>query len=209
MFRTILVAFVFASSVWADDIIPGKGPWPDDLPFPDGMIRYRTSSFTQSIAVVNNRDSITSIRRGMLERKWIVPGGLENAVGWRSDLYRFLPSMPDVWTGTIFVKNGFGHFQPNRGWKRSYADGTFFCDVLSKQGVVFEIRYREKLNGRWESHVAYRDRDARPEGFVPIRSNACVRCHNTVDGPGTGGYGTGLVPGGDTIVSHGFDELER
>jgi hypothetical protein len=172
------------------------------------MASYSPAKYTQRIAVTDERDSITPVPRAATEAKWRVPGGLLGLRGWRSDLYKHVPSPPQVWVGNVSVWNG-ASFQDNRGWKRSYASGTFFCDVLSANGKVFEVRYRTKIDGKWESDVAFRDPSAAPAGYVRIKSNQCATCHNDANGPGTGSYGTGLVAGGDTIFSDPFERLER
>ncbi len=183
----------------------GRGPWPESLPFPEEMQRYTPARYTQEIAVTDGRDRISRVPRRNLELKWQVPGGMEGVHGWRSDLYRYVPAAPQVWVGNIAVWNG-SNFQQNRGWRRAYRDGTFFADVLSNdKGEVFEVRYREKEGGRWFNHVAFRNKAARPRGYVAIRTNQCASCH---DQAGTGGYGTGLVPGGDGVLSDPFTALE-
>ena len=204
------VLFLVAATAFAGDEIEGRGPWPDDLPFPAGMVRYQTATKTQSIFVDGtggiDRDVVRPIRRGTLERKYVVPGGLVDAEGWRSDLYRFLPAEPVAWKGNISVLNSSGYMQNNRGWRRTYVDGSFFCDALSVNGKVFEVRYRTKENGRWVSDIAWRDRSTRPAGFVPVRTKDCQSCHREA---GSGIYGAGLVPGSDNVFSHGFEALER
>jgi hypothetical protein len=128
---------------------------------------------------------------------------MEGIKGWKSDLYRYVPYEPDHWIGDISVLNSFNNFQKNRGHLRSYPDGTEFHDVLSKDDVVFEHRIREKVNGKWESYVAYKNVDARPEGYTGL-TQSCASCHEKA---GTGGYAVGLVPGGDTVLSDPFGGL--
>src|ERR1019366_2075659 len=97
-------------------------------------------------------------------------------------------------------------------FKRSYANGTIFADILSnKDGKVFEARFAEKRDdGTWDRYVAFKDVSARPSGYHGLTSKDCRTCHeSTTDGPGTGGYALGLIPGGDTIISDPFQELER
>jgi hypothetical protein len=74
-------------------------------------------------------------------------------------------------------------------------------DVLSYEGKVFEHRIAEKGDdGEWSRRVIFKDVDARPPGYNGL-TKACTSCHNRSDGPGTGGYATGMVPGSDTVVS--------
>ena len=120
--------------------------------------------------------------------------GIKGAV---SEKFRTLPAEPKNWVGVIQVKNSFGYMQPNRGMKREYPDGSRFDDVLSYQGVVFEHRMREKKEGKWKSRVAYSNEKARPPGYTGLTAT-CASCHSEA---GTGKYGVGLVPGGDTVIS--------
>ncbi len=191
-----------------DDSDLAAGPWPQSLPFPEGLRRYRRARRTQSIAVVDGRDSIQPVSRFDLEAKWHVPGGLMGVEDWKSDLYRVLPSAPAVWIGNIDVLNSFGNYQANRGYKRSYPAGTMFADVLSHKGRVFEVRYAEKReDGTWDRYVAFKDAAARPIGYLGLQGQRCASCHDGF--PGSGNYGSGLIPGGDSIFSDPFAELER
>lgn len=161
--------------------------------------------------MTNDVDRITPIdrRRGKDQHKWAVPGGLFGVTGWKSTLYKHVPYGTARWVDNIPVWNGT-NYQNNRGWVRSYADGAMFVDVLTneKTGKVFEARIAEKHEGKWERYVAYKDVTQRPPGYHGLQMK-CVACHNNVDGPGTGGYAEGLVPGSDTVVSDPFPELER
>ena len=85
-------------------------------------------------------------------------------------------------------------------------DGTVFVDVLSNaDGRVFEQRVREKDGGEWKSYVHYRDRSAYPKGYAGLKGQTCIECHQQA---GTGGYGVGLVPGGDGVISDKIPALE-
>lgn len=179
-------------------------PWPVGLDKPY-MIRYKRARFTQRIAVTNGRDSITPVPRTSLEMKWQVPGGTQGIQGVRSDLYKYVAPDSTRWIGDIPVWNG-SNFQNNRGWKRELAPGSFYADVLSKDGVVFEVRYLDREKDRWVPHIAYRDHAARPAGYVSLKTRQCAECHQAA---GTGGYATGLVSGGDFILSDPFPALER
>lgn len=191
----------------ADDSDLGRGPWPKLLEFPEGMQRYRRANWTQEIAVTNERDRITPVHRLNLERKWHQSGGMDGVAGYRSDLYRLAPSEPRTFVGNIGVLNSFGHVQHNRGWRREYADGTRFDDVLSntETGKVFEHRTAQKKGGTWTRRVLFSDEAERPKGYAGL-SQSCSSCH---DQAGSGGYATGLVPGGDTILSDPFSALEQ
>lgn len=171
------------------------------------MVMYRSSRYTQSIYKLNSASRIDRVPRSALLPKWQVPGGMEGVTGWRSDLYKMIPDGGLLWTGNIPVKNSFGHFQTELGHKRSYPDGTVFFDVLTnaKTNEIFEHRERRKVAGQWKSRVVYSDDDARPRGYVGLKGVSCSSCHNEA---GTGGYGVGLVPGGDGVISDPFEELE-
>lgn len=175
-----------------------------------GLAKYRSAKNTQSIYVVTEvngyrHDQIDRIPRASLLKKWQVPGGMEHSQGWSSQLYKHVPSPPKSYIADIPVKNSFGYFQNNRGWKREYPNGTVFVDALSKDGKVFELRVAEKKDGAWHRFVDYRDRSARPHGFQKISAGDCRSCH---DEAGTGGYAVGLVPGGDTVISDPFAALD-
>lgn len=181
----------------------GRGPWPADLEFPVGAVRYEKARFTQSIYKNQFGSQIDPVPIGFIASKWHQPGGMEGISGWRSDLYKLIGG-GRLWTGGIPVKNSFGNFQTELGHKREYDDGTLFIDSLSYEGKPFEIRQRKKVSGAWQSDVIFRDKEARPPGYAGLKM-ACSSCH---DEAGTGGYGVGLVPGGDTVLSDPFESLE-
>jgi hypothetical protein len=226
MWRLILASLALAAAApaWAceDDfrslatasLALGERPgarWPSPLEFPEGMERYRSATHTQEIAVLVGldgvpRDRITPVPISRLEAKWHVSGGMVGVKGYASHKFRLLPRPAETWVGDIQVEwqDGFGrtHHQNNRGVVRSYADGTRFDDILTNdRGEVFEHRSRVKVKGRWKSSVLYSDESARPAGYKGL-TQSCSSCH---DQAGTGGYATGLVPGGDTVLS---DELD-
>ena len=171
---------------------------------PPQFKRYKSAKYTQRIAVTNGRDTILPIRRASLLEKWRVPGGLEGVKGWKSDLYSWADG--EAWVGNISVLNSLGYFQSNRGWKRSYSDGSEFLDVLTNTGTgkVFEVRKAVKKDGQWQRFTTYRDAAQRPKGYAGPPKD-CRSCHSEA---GTGGYAEGLVPGGDTVISHPFEALE-
>lgn len=185
-FIMVLFALSIAAEVFADD--PGDP--------------FTGSDWTQSIGVTNDRDVIDPVHRSKLEKKWQVPGGMEHVAGWRVDKYRHVPAAPAAWIGNIQVKNSLGYFQANRGLLRSYADGTRFDEVLTnaETGKMFEHRVAVKESGRWKRFVQESDAAERPAGYTGLKVS-CASCHNQA---GTGEYGVGLVPGGDTVIS---DEL--
>lgn len=187
-----------------DENMPA-GPWAPNVEWFVGLEKYAPAKNTQSLSRIGSfsyRDSrIAVASRTQLKAKWQVPGGMEGITGWRSDLYRFVPSRKQ-WVGMIAVFNG-SNDQFEQGHKREYADGTQFHDVLSHRGRVFEHRIAEKRDGRWERFVAFKDASARPVGYHGLQQS-CASCHSEA---GTGGYGTGLVPGGDSVISDPLDGI--
>lgn len=180
---------------------PPKKPAPYD-PAPPG-VKYQGARYTQSIFVLNDRDTIRpEAIKGMSDKRWHQPGGLEGVSGWTVERFRHLPPGTAVraWVGNVSVKNGFTptSTQQNRGILRSYPDGTRFDEVLrNADGAVFEHRVREKRNGKWLSTVHFKDEAARPAGYHGL-TVSCSSCHAEA---GTGKYAEGLVPGGDTVLS--------
>lgn len=176
-----------------------------DADVPEYMTRYTPAKYTQEIAVTNGRDRISPVPRTRLEAKWHVPGGLAGINGWVSELWSWAPRR--TWVGNIPVLNSYGHFQQNRGWKVSYEPGTEFLDVLKNKasGEVFEVRKAMKTDKGWQRFVTYRRAEHRPAGYHGPKGLNCKSCH---DEAGSGGYATGLVPGGDTVLSMPFENLE-
>lgn len=171
-----------------------------DPGLPKEAVKYERARLTQSIVVRNERDAIDAVPIVNLEAKWHQPGGLEGIKGWTAVKYRTLPEGARVktWIGNIQVLNSFGYYQPNRGLQRAYPDGTRFDEILSNaKGVVFEHRVREKKNKAWDAYTLYENANARPTGYKGLKL-ACASCH---DEAGSGKYGLGLVPGGDTVLS--------
>ncbi len=187
-----------------DDDLAGYGPWPKGLEKVSGLKRYAPARMTQEIAVTNDRDRITPVPIEGLEDKYHQSGGMLGVKGWRSDLYKLVPGgNPKSWIGDIAVFNGSNN-QNNRGYIRSYPDGTVFFDVLSKDGQVFEARKAEKKNGSFRRSVVFRDEKHYPEGYAGLKMT-CASCH---DEAGSGGYAVGLAPGGDTVLSDPIPQLE-
>lgn len=199
------VIIIFALVCFAGDQAPRAPQAPvllrETVPLPEGAVKYKEETKTQSIFVLDNRDVIEIVPISRLEKKWHQSGGMEGVEGVVSDKYKTLPSKPKQYVANIAVKNSFNSYQDNRGIKREYADGSRFDDVLSYRGVVFEHRMREKRGGKWSSKVVYSDDDARPKGYTGLTAT-CASCHEQA---GTGGYAVGLVPGGDTVLSDPVD----
>ncbi len=194
----------------ADVDLWSMGPWSPGIEFPQGMFRYKSAANTQAIYRSGSFDRsawrIDKIPRDNLEMKWQVPGHLEGLTGWKSTLYGLVPDGGGERKELLPVTNRDGYTQYELGHKREFPIGTRFDDVLTNDdGDVFEHRIAEKTAAGWERFITYRDAGARPAGYTPPRSRDCKSCHAEA---GTGGYGVGLVPGGDTVISFPFRELE-
>jgi hypothetical protein len=195
MMRLCMVAFVI--------LVPqAPSKWPSPIKMPKGSEQYESAKYTQSIYVLNNRDTIEKVPIRNLEAKWRFSGGLADVDGWKSVKYRYVPGgVESTWIGTIYVRNSFGDYQPNRGILRNYPDGTRFDDILTYKGKVFEHRCRDKVDGKWRSRVLYSRVENRPPGYGGLKQS-CASCHEK---SGSGEYGVGLVPGGDTVLSDPLD----
>ncbi len=219
--KTTLALLLFVASAGAQDVyllnsLPTTEPpsgWPETVPFPKGLAPFVRAKFTQSIATTNGRPSIDAVPRTRTLPKWQVSGGMEHIPKtlWKSEVYKFIPEYHERWTARRPVKNSFGFIQYELGWHHRYTDGTVFVDRLTnaQTGKDFELRVAEKQDGAWRRYVAFRDESQRPAGYAGLKGMTCATCHNTKDGPGTGGYAVGLVPGDDTVVSDPFPALER
>ena len=186
------------------------------------MVRYEPARFTQRVF---NRTETKPVDRNTLEAKWRVPGGLTNAHGWSSVLYKYIPKGGEVWRGDIqvFANNYWmtidgqlvlgedgkakKSYQTETAWQRRYPDGTVFADVLANSdNEIFAVRFAEKVDGAWDRYTPYKNRRAEPLGYVQPSSKQCVECHSQA---GTGGYGDAWIPGGDTVISEPFAQFER
>lgn len=181
-----------------------KRIWNSPVDYPEGMFKYSRGEHTQSIFISGNSHVLDRIDVRNLDKKWMTSGGMKGISGWISEKYKYIPEGKDIktWIGPIKVSNGSG-FQDNLGIKRSYPNGTRFDDVLinKETGEVFEHRSVEKIDGKWKRGAIYENEKARPKGYTGL-NQSCVSCHREA---GTGVYGQGLVPGGDTIISDPLD----
>lgn len=175
---------------------------------PIGTISYTSTTVTQSISVLDERDNIVPVSiRNLEDKRWHQPGGLDGVdpTSYRSDKYRYVPNQSRIrtWIGNIGVRNSLGYIQQNRGIIRDYPTGTRFDEVLinTETGKIFEQRTRQKGNDGWQSTITFKDETSRPHGYTGLKVS-CSSCHNEA---GTGGYAVGLVPGGDTVLSDPLD----
>jgi hypothetical protein len=189
----------------ADDKPLAAGPWQKVW---DKATTFARAKYTQSIFKLNDAPTIWRVNRDRLESHWHQSGGMDGVARhlYKSEIRKYLPAAPVVEQRLIGVLNSFGYYQNEYGWTRKYPNGTAFIDRLSnpKTGKDFEVRVREKKNGEWKSAVAFSDPSERPAGYHGLKQS-CSFCH---DQAGSGGYGVGLVPGGDTIISDPFPALE-
>jgi hypothetical protein len=167
------------------------------ISLPSGAVEYTPAVHTQAISTNNERPRLELVKITNLEAKWHQSGGMTKDIAFTSRKFRS-GGKPSYAVSRIQVLNGYGYFQGEWGLARTYPDGARFDDVLiNGDGVPFEHRVREKKEGRWTSRVEYRNDAARPTGYAGLKQT-CLSCHEKA---GTGGYGSGLVPGGDTVLS--------
>lgn len=184
--------------------------WYSPEEFIEGMEWFKGDKTTQAISINVDQfgtrwNHIEKVSIASLEPKWHVSGGMLGITGWESNKFRYIPEDKEVktWIQHTQVENSSGDTQPNKAIKRKYPVGTRFDDILSNKETkeVFEHRVRRKelFDGkeRWVSEVIYENEKARPEGYNGL-SVSCSSCHRQA---GTGVYGVGLIPGGDTIIS--------
>lgn len=163
---------------------------------PAGAEEYTPAKWTQAIYRQDGRQIVEVVPVKRVAARWHQSGGMEGLVH-TSVKYRTVPRGTVTKLGPIQVKNSLGYYQTETGVVREYPDGARFDDVLSVGGTVFEHRVREKRDGEWRSRIAYSDASARPLGYAGLKQT-CASCH---DESGSGDYGAGLVPGGDTVLS--------
>jgi hypothetical protein len=176
-------------------------------PLPKGAIEYESDGWTQSIFTFYFTERVIRPLKiaEKLDAKWHQSGGMEGIKGVVSRKYKTLPS--PVVQRLDFIEVEFNDSagekrkQKELGIVRSYPNGTRFDDMLYFNDILFEHRVREKKDGIWDSYIESREILARPPGYNGLKAS-CASCHNQA---GTGLYGVGLVPGGDTVLSDPFD----
>lgn len=100
---------------------------------------------------------------------WVTPAGLHwtERKQWRKASAAYFPGDIAVWVERVMVENsirkpGGGFFtQPQPHVKWSFPDGTVFAEMLIRRldsgaEQVFEIRTREKRDGKWGDGTTYR-----------------------------------------------------
>jgi hypothetical protein len=174
---------------------------------PPDAVEYAPAKYTQAISRLTGFDGITRpmivpVPIKDIDPKWHRSGGMTATMKFTSRKYKS-GGKPVYSLGGISVKNSLNAFQTERGILRVYPVGARFDDVLlNDDGVVFEHRTRVKdADGKWRSKIIYRDEDANPKGYAGL-GESCASCHNQA---ASGGYSSGLVPGGDGVLSDPLD----
>lgn len=197
--------------------------------FSKDAVRYEPAKWTQSVYKTATTDApmwnnvhswgdggrIDRVPLSLIDSKWRSPGGLDLVKGWASDRYVYLPSNPNEGVELIGVQNSFigedesGYVrskQGERAYVRSFAVGTWFADVLSNNGDVFEVRFSEKMDDGWKFTATTVNAKARPKGYATVPSDACAKCHSQA---GSGQYSAAFIPGGDNVFSFPFAGIEK
>jgi hypothetical protein len=118
----------------------------------DGALRPTYLLSSADYALVANDHNVN------LLRLWRRPGGLQGTdrKHWRNATAVHLPGPLKVWKGMIEMR-GAGSLPI---WRWEYPDGTIFADMLIRkhdgQEWPFELRLREKRDGKWDDGIAYR-----------------------------------------------------
>lgn len=180
-------------------VLAASRPYQPNLP--SGAKHYAAAQWTQSIFKFTGdpRAVIRPVTIDSLpDARWHQPGGMDGIKGWTTEKFRTIPAEPKLFTVNKLVTTDIGS-QYETGLDRTYADGTRFDELLinSDSKTIFEHRVREKIDGKWKSSIIHSNEQARPEGYTGLKAK-CSSCH---DEAGTGGYGVGLVPGGDGVLS--------
>lgn len=154
-----------------------KSLWPAGVPFPPGLKFYALPPAYQQLKILDSRDYLafhTLDQDRTPEGKplgntlpvWRSPGGLawSDKRQWRNAVALAIPDGKaiEVWTEKLPVPMASRHL-PGLRW--AFPDGTVAVDMLIRKGEqerCFEVRVREKIDGRWDDGTAYR-----PFGEVP------------------------------------------
>jgi len=178
--------------------------------------------------------SITRASRSEGQEKYLSPGGLTKASGWKSTTYALFgdggikeAKNIGVWNGTyprwglsangpiVRYEDGTPQkaMQQELAYVQTYPVNARFDDVLTYNGVVFEHRswFKDAEDG-WTPEVLYCDRSARPPGYQLVTRKDCRECHRLAGGAGgesgDGLYNKGLPPGSDNIFSFPIGGIE-
>jgi hypothetical protein len=179
-----------------------KAIWPANVDMPRSIRFYRPTNYTQRLAITNGQDTNqvytldqddvwTNAPPALNPNRlfpWSTAGGLHEVGGWGSRVGIALPEGKkiQVWRERVDVPLSSRPL-PKLRW--SFPDGTILADLLFTSEAVFELRLREKVQGKWKSSVPFRDLHAAPKGYTGP-GKRCAECH---DQAGTQlQYGIGL-----------------
>lgn len=185
-----------------------KALWPGE--FPARLKFYRPTRLSQRSVVTGSTMTVEYFDRDQDQHfandkseinqnrlfPYAVPGGLQNAKGWRS--FTGVVTGPEIerWHEVFPFRGAAGGFLRKRNW--SYPPINFFDLLVNDDGRAFEVRNLEKTKQGWEAFVIYRDPEARPQGFTRVKSKDCLACHKDAGNPK---YGI-AVRGNDFVFSY-------
>jgi hypothetical protein len=188
----VLASVASAQGPWLSkqEQIVTKAIWPGNVDIPQSIRFYRPTSFTQRLAITNGQDTNHVYRLDQDDVwgnsppalnpnrlfPWAAPGGLHEVSGWGSRVGIAIPDGKkiQIWRERVEVPLSSRPL-PKVRW--SYPDGTVLADVLFTREAVFELRLREKVQGKWKSTVPFRDLDAAPKGYTGP-GKRCAECHD-------------------------------
>jgi hypothetical protein len=167
-----------------------KNVWPASVEMPANMRFYRPTNYTQRLATTGGRetnflyrldqdDFWTNAPPALNPNRlfpWAVAGGLHEAGGWGSRVGIAIPEGKKLkaWQERVDVPLSARPL-PKVLW--SFPDGTVLADLLFTRDAVFELRLREKVNGKWRSSVPFRDLEVAPKGYTGP-GKRCAECHD-------------------------------
>ncbi len=141
---------------------------------PEGLQFYSLQKVSQRLVTINDRESygifsdkydgdnlfpVVNVNRQL---PWKTPAGLHwsPADQWRSAKAAYFPSPIKVYRHRVGVLNSFGNRQPQMTVAWEFPNGTIFAEILIRRHEghewPFEIRVREKHDGKWDDGVTYR-----------------------------------------------------
>lgn len=183
--------------------------WPKDVPVPHGLKAYTPTQWGQYLVIRNDRpyhawhdiralDPAVNVAVRTNPNQlppWNASGGMSGLKGWRSiKMTNATPDKVKTWKENLKVA---GTSQLLPGWRWSFPDGTIFTDLLvNDAGKPFELRVREKTNGKWTSMVAFEDAAEAPKGYKAAGN--CRSCHDKAGSSEQ--YGL-AVRGGDGVFT--------
>jgi hypothetical protein len=194
---SVLAALLLASAASAQgpwlsqqEQMVTKSIWPANVHMPPSIRFYRPTNYTQRLAVTNGQetnhvyrldqdDVWTNAPPALNPNRlfpWAVPGGLHEVRGWGNRVGIAIPDgkKVQIWRERVEVPLSS---RPLSKFRWSFPDGTVLADMLFTREAVFELRLREKVQGKWKSTVPFRDLDAAPKGYTGP-GKRCAECHD-------------------------------